>query len=124
MAFPEEYILESVLLPVTNDHLNYKLTLGESYKWLGINFFMACFQEISDCECWWSQRPVSMYESTPFRLHHVMSLRRYKEIATAMRFTDTPLPTIKTDGFVDRFHEVRNMIDSFNTYYAENNHPS
>ncbi len=39
-----------------------------------------------------------------------------------MRFTDAPPPIIETDGFVDRFHEAHNMIDSFNQYYAENYH--
>jgi hypothetical protein len=123
MVFPQEYV-ESVLLPATNHHLNSKLTLGELYKWLGINFFMACFQGISDREGWWLQRSVLMYKGAPFQLHHVMSLKRYKEITTAIRFTDSPPPTIKTDVFVDRFHKVRNMIDSFNQYYTKNYHPS
>jgi hypothetical protein len=53
-----------------------------------------------------------------------MPWRRYREITVAMQFTDAPPPTIKTEGFVDRFHEVRNMIDCFNQYYSESNHPS
>ena len=51
MAFPEEWI-ETVLIPTTNGHLTNRMTLGEFYKWLGCNFFMACFQGISDRESW------------------------------------------------------------------------
>ena len=47
-----------------------------------------------------------MYKGAPFRLHHVMSLKRYKEITSTMQFTDAPPPMIETDGFGDRFHEV------------------
>ncbi len=85
---------------------------------------MACFQEISDRECWWSKNPVSMFEGAPFRLNLVMSLKWYREIMAGMRFTAVPPPTIKTDGFLDRFHEVHYMIEMFNQYYAENYHPS
>ena len=123
MAFPEEWI-ETVLIPTTNGHLTNRMTLGEFYKWLGCNFFMACFQGISDRESWWSKSPVSMYDGAPFRLGNVMSLYRYKEITMAIRFTDKAAPTLERDGYVDRFHEVRNMLDVFNEYYASNYHPS
>ncbi len=49
MAFREEWI-ETVLIPTMNGHLRNKMTLGEFYKWLGCNFFMACFQGITDRE--------------------------------------------------------------------------
>ncbi len=65
MAFPEEYV-ETVLLPATNENLREDLKLGEFYKWLGCNFFMACFQGITDRECWWSSKAVSMFEGALF----------------------------------------------------------
>ncbi len=53
-----------------------------------------------------------------------MMLKRYRDITAAMGFMDVPPPTIETDEFVNRFHEVRAMIDSFNQYYAKSYHPS
>jgi hypothetical protein len=47
LCFPEEYV-ERVMLPTTNASLRKPFTLGEFYKWLGCNFFMACFQGIAD----------------------------------------------------------------------------
>jgi hypothetical protein len=54
----------------------------------------------------------------------VMSLYRYKEITMAIRFMDVAAPTLKRDGYVDRFLEVHNMLDVFNEYYTSNYHPS
>ncbi len=53
-----------------------------------------------------------------------MSLFRYKEIIMVVWFTDKAAPTLERDGYVDRFHKVRNMLDMFNEYYASNYHPS
>jgi hypothetical protein len=73
MAFPEE-LVEMVILPTTNDHLGRELMLGEFYKWLGCNFFMACFQGIMHHELWWSKEPISTYDGAPFHLNRIMSL--------------------------------------------------
>ena len=62
MAFPEEFI-KTEIIPTMNDHLASKHTWGEFYKWLGCNFFMACFQGIADRELWWSKESVSMFEA-------------------------------------------------------------
>ncbi len=123
LCFPEEYV-ERVMLPTTNAMLRIPCTLGEFYKWLGCNFFMACFQGIADRRAWWSKEPVSMFEGAPFRLSHVMSLTRFLELTAAVRFTDRQAPTLEHDGFVDRFNEVRKMIDAFNQHYADRYHPS
>ena len=74
MAFPEEYV-ETVLLPATNEKVRKNLKLGEFYKWLGCNFFMACFQGIADSECWWLSKAVSMFKGAPFRLNNIMPLK-------------------------------------------------
>ncbi|KAL3811352.1 hypothetical protein ACHAXA_000768 [Cyclostephanos tholiformis] len=85
MAFPEDFV-KDVIIPRTNDNLGLPLMLGEFYKWLGCNFFMACFQGIPDRKCW--------------------------------------TPTVEWDGYEDRFHEMRKMIDEFNNHYAHSYHPS
>ncbi len=50
MTFSEDFI-KDVIIPTMNDKLGSPLMLGEFYKWLGCNFFMACFQGISDRKC-------------------------------------------------------------------------
>ena len=123
MAFPEDFV-KDVIIPRTNDNLGSPLMLGEFYKWLGCNFFMACFQGIPDRKCWWSKEAISPYSGAPFRLNNAMSFTRYLEITAALRFTDARTPTVEQDGYEDRFHEVRKLIDAFNNHYAHSYHPS
>ena len=47
MCFPEKYIVDH-LIPETNKHLLTKMTLQEFYVFLGCQFFMACFDGITD----------------------------------------------------------------------------
>ncbi|KAL3810770.1 LOW QUALITY PROTEIN: hypothetical protein ACHAXA_001595, partial [Cyclostephanos tholiformis] len=123
MAFPEDFV-KDVIIPQTNDNLGSPLMLGEFYKWLGCNFFMACFQGIPDRKCWWSKEAISPYSGAPFRLNNAMSFTRYLEIIAALRFTDARTPTVERDGYEDRFHEVRKLIDEFNNHYAHSYNPS
>ncbi|KAL3809499.1 hypothetical protein ACHAXA_009735 [Cyclostephanos tholiformis] len=123
MAFLEDFV-KDVIIPRTNDNLGSPLMLGEFYKWLRCNFFMACFQGIPDRKCWWSKEAISPYSGAPFRLNNAMSFTRYLEITAALRFTDVRMPTVERDGYEDRFHEVRKMIDEFNNHYAHSYHPS
>jgi hypothetical protein len=119
MCFPEEWA-KDVLIPATNKDIEGdKLTLSEFYVYLGCHFFMACFEGISDRRLWWSSKPISMEEGAPFRLQEYITLRRFNAITSAMRYTNkTPPP------FLDRFHDVREMIDAFNSHYADYYVPS
>ena len=119
MCMPEDFIRE-VVLPATNVHLFPHLTMQEFYKWLGCHFFMSCFQGIDNRDAWWSHQPISMFEGAPFRLHEYMSGTRFKDITAHIRFTNKATPTVASDGFVDRFHEVRQMLDAFNDHYDRN----
>ena len=80
---------------------------------------MACFEGISDRRLWWSPRPLSIQEVAPFRLQKYIDLRRFISITSAMRFTNKPSPS-----FLDRFHDVRQIINKFNKHYLENYTPS
>ncbi len=119
MAFPEDFIRELVL-PTTNIHLSPHLMMQEFYKWLGCHFFMACFQGIDDQDDWWLQQPVSMFDSAPFRLNKYMTKSRFIDITSRIRFTNKKAPSIASNGFVDRFHEVHQMLDAFNDHYDQN----
>ena len=116
---PEDFIRE-VILPATNVHLFPHLTMQEFYKWLGCHFFMSCFQGIDNRDAWWSHQPISMFEGAPFRLHEYMTGTRCKDITAHIRFTNKAKPTVASDGFVDWFHEVRQMLDAFNDHYDWN----
>jgi len=81
---------------------------------------MACFNGIEDRELWWSTKPVDMFSGAPFRFNGFMTYSRFREIMSAIRYTDKPMPLL----FNDPFHEVRQMIDAFNDYYATEYTPS
>ena len=66
---------------------------------------------------------ISPYSGAPFRLNNAMSFTCYLEITVALRFTDVRTPTVERDGYKDRFHEVRKMIDEFNNHYTHSYHP-
>jgi hypothetical protein len=119
MAFPEDFIQE-VILPTTNIHLSPHLTMQEFYKWLGCHFFMACFQGIDDQDNWWSQQPVSMFDGAPFGLNEYMTKSRFINITSRIPFTNKEAPSIASNGFVDWFHKVRQMLDAFNNHYDWN----
>ena len=80
---------------------------------------MACFEGISDRRLWWSSKPISIEEGAPFRLQDYISLRRFNAITTAIRYTDKHPPS-----FLDRFHEVRQVIEAFNEHYTGESTPS
>ena len=61
---------------------------------------------------WWSDKPIDMFEGVPFRLSEHMSGRRFQNIGAAIRYTNIELP-----DFLDRFHDVRQMINDFNEHY-------
>ena len=113
MCFPESWVRGS-LIPATNECIvGGKMDLQEFYIWLGCQFFMACFEGVSDRRDWWSPAAISMEEGAPFRLNAYLSLKRFNAITSAMRYTSIDPPP-----FVDRFHDVREMIDAFNDHYS------
>ena len=119
MAFPEQWVRD-VLIPATNEEIaGDNITLQEFYVYFGCHFFMACFEGISDRRLWWYPKPVSIWEGSPIWLQKYMDLCRFISIISVMRFTNKPSPS-----FLDRFHDVRQMIKNFNEHYLENYTPS
>ena len=119
MCFPEEWIV-NVLIPMTNKDLVKKMDLQEFYVFLGCIFFMACYEGIPDRKMWWSTQPIDMFVGAPFRLNAYMSRNRFDAIMHALRYTNKEAPLL----FLDRFHEVRQMIDAFNDHYSKGYKPS
>ncbi|KAL7477906.1 hypothetical protein ACHAW6_003691 [Cyclotella cf. meneghiniana] len=60
-----------------------------------------------------------MRDGAPFHLNKFISLRRYNHLTSAIRYTDKAPP-----DFVDRFHDVSQMIDAFNQHDTEEYIPS
>jgi hypothetical protein len=109
-----------VCIPMTNKGLAKKVDLREFYVFLGCIFNMSCYQGIPDWELWWSLHPIDMFDGAPFRLNAYMSRNRFCEIMQALQYTDKAEPLF----FIDQFHEVRQMIDSFNNHYKNRYWPS
>ena len=53
-----------------------------------------------------------MFEGASFRLSEYMSGRRFQNIGAAIGYTNIELP-----AFLDRLHDVRQMIDALNEHY-------
>ena len=60
----------------------------------------------------WSEKPIDMFKGAPFRLSEYMSGWRFQNIGAAIGYTNIELP-----AFLDWFHNVRQMIDTFNEHY-------
>ena len=73
MKFPEKWVRD-VLIPENNKEISGDdITLKEFYLYLRCHFFMTCFEGISDRRFWWSPKPVSIQEGTPFCLQKYMA---------------------------------------------------
>ena len=107
-------ILESVILPATNRKLasnNYvELSYGEFLVFIGIWFLMAT-QKVGGCSRrdYWSEEPISHWNGAPFRLNSYMSRNRFEQIISNLKYT------VKPQSYIDRFHEIRQIISCWNT---------
>ena len=62
---------------------------------------------------WWAQTEPNIFEGAPFRLCDMMSLKRFRAIDTAIRYTSKkPRPK----DFTDKFHDMRELQDAFNQH--------
>ena len=73
---------------------------------------MAGFEGIEDNKMWWSEKSIDMFEGAPFRLSEYMLGQRFQNIGADIRYTH-----IESPYFLDRFHDVRQMINAFNKIY-------
>ena len=87
------------------------MNLQDFYVCLGCHFFMAGFEGIEKNKMWWSEKTIDMFEGAPFRLSEYMSGWRFQNISAAISHTN-----IESPAFLDRFHDVRQIIDAFNEH--------
>ena len=112
MFFFKDFILK-VILPETNKRIqedkHRPMTYGELLHWLGLWFLMATING-PDRTAFWSMGEVDCFVGAPMRLGHFMSKKRFEVILKALSFMSRQPP-----AFRDRFWEVREMLDAWNT---------
>ncbi len=95
MAFPEKFIVD-VAISAANNKLEKPMTLQEFYTWLGCQFFMACFEGVTDRKDWWSGKPILKQSGAPFQLNEYFKKSHFLQITSAITYTDKDPP-----AFVD-----------------------
>lgn len=108
--FPVDY-LKKVIIPETRRYMETKepLEYGEFLRFLGLWLLMATIQGAQRHE-FFKRENLNLFSGAPFRLNVFMSKNRFDDILQALTYTATPAPTYK-----DGFHEVRDLIDAWNT---------
>ena len=108
--FPKS--LWDIILDETNDNLEKEdanpIDFGELLKFLGLWFFMATISGCSRRQ-FWSVLEIHPFEGAPYRFHSYMTFKRFEAIRRCLGYTNHLKPS-----FVDRFWEVRAMIDHWN----------
>ena len=121
MFFFKPFIVE-VIIPETNKCMKAEkhqpVTYGEFLHWLCLWFLMATITG-PDCSDFWSLGVVDCFVCAPMRLGHLMSRKRFEAILKALSYTSRQCP-----AFRDRFWEVRQMLDAWNTNMMEQFMPS
>ena len=85
--------LTSVLIPQTNSQLNRPILIGEFLRYLGLRFRMASVGGGFNLEDFWSTLPFNEESNPcPYNFRKYMSLKRFREITAALKFTDRPMP--------------------------------
>ena len=111
LFFPFKYFKE-VILPSTNVILLSKsqspTDLGELVKFLGVWLFLATMGGFKRSD-FWSSSEINIRDGAPYRLHEIISGRRFEQLCSALGYTNEPPP-----NYVDKFWEVRQMIGAWN----------
>ncbi len=83
--------------------------------WLCCQFFMACLEGIANCKECGSAKRISCRYGALFHLTKYMQKNCFLQVTAAVVYTNKPPPS-----FVDKFHNVCQMLDVFNKHYEGN----
>lgn len=111
MMFPMDSIIKT-LLPMMD------LSLQEYVQLLGLTFFTACFEGISNRKEWWSNTDPNLECGAPFRLDDLMFGHCYEQILQDHFFTS------RRPTFAHEFLEICDLHEAWNSYYANEYLPS
>ena len=118
ILFPKKWILETVI-PSTNNQLGEEpLPYGELLRWMGLWILMSTVDGC-DCQRFWSNKHVNIFEGAPFRLNNFMTRNRFEKILNNITYTNHEPP-----AFCDCFWEIRQMVDEWNANMDFNFSPS
>ena len=108
ILFPTKWVKE-VLIPETNKELRQKLVYGEFLQFLGIILKISTQVGFDRFSFWQSENKDDCKRIPPFTFNKYMSRGRFSSILAALKFTSMEPP-----GFVDRFWEIREMLEAWN----------
>ena len=77
-----------------------------------VTYLWQVLKGIENNKMWLLDNPIDMFEDAPFRLSEYMSGRRCQNIGAAIRYTNIDSP-----AFLNWFHDVEQIIESFNEHY-------
>ena len=106
------------MIPGMNKSLVPPISYGELLSWLGLWILMSTVDG-SDRRSFWSMKEPNKFDGAPFQLNEYMSRKRFEEILGAITYTTNNPPAM-----LDRFWEVRGLIDPWNSNMEENFIPS
>ena len=110
--FPKQFI-ENIMIPTMNWKLKNAVTYSEFLVWIGLWILMSTVDG-SDRRGFWSNKDINIYEGAPFRLTSFMSRNHFEEILNCISYTSNNPPET-----LDRFWEVRELIDAWNKNMGE-----
>ena len=105
--------MKEVVLEETNKGLKKIATFEELLQFFGLWFLTSTTSCALHRREFWSFKETSIFEGAPFRFSSIMSRRRFEEIMSNLKITDTETPTYK-----DVFWEVRQLLDAWNENMA------
>ena len=113
--FPQRFIKE-IVVEETNNKLENATNFGEFLRYIGIWLIItkACPGKMLHNK-FWSHKPVSRKTGAPFRLHDLMSGKRFNEITQALCFTSEDPPQSR-----DALWEVCKLVRVWNANMKDN----
>ena len=90
-----------------------EVSVAEFIMWIGIWLLLSTMSGFKRDD-FWSLKEIRLEEGAPYRFHHWMSGRRFKQILAHLRYNDGPPPQYK-----DHFWEVRGMVKIWNKHMVD-----
>ena len=108
---PTDYIQNILLKESNKAGNNENITWGELLVYIGLWFLMASTATGCDRRSYWDNSPTNPWNGAPYRFNEYMSLTRFDYITKILTFHSPPFPE-----YTDKFHEVRELLQSYNDH--------